>query len=901
MNLRNSLLLAALIGVATAAVPATAAADSSLRVVPLHDLAAQIYAAADDVSQAREQHRSMADVAANLRELRGAFDAATHANSPGRAHADEVFANKLRELAPLLASIEHAINTKQAGNIPSLVPAHLPAALRARFGVVDEHDGGACDHALGLGAGIEVDGRLRERGEVWFRFEAKGPALYRVSTAATPLDTEIAVYARCPKTTEEAPLSANDDAFGLAAAAPIDLLSTPGPRWVRVRNLGPKGAVAVQVQSAGTISGRVTDLRTGASLANARVRLFDQDGSYATGGYPDANGNFTTTVTAGSYHAVAGADHHLIQVWPQGYCTNNYYDLDNCDLSHAALIVVTANTLTPGVNFALDPGARISGRIRDHLTGLAATDAHVTLYDNAGQPSDSASVDDAGRYDFQALLGGVHYALATSPTHMPQLYANMNCMLANCSALAGTPIPVGSDAVVQNVDFDLKPYLYLNVAVHLVDDGDANYSTVNVYNTAGALVLSQAAYGPPTPSAIGPFDPGTYRVTASSSGHLPQLYNQIDCAADCVSNLASGTPVTLANGSPAPTLAFNLKPTPTVSGKITDSVSGAGLFDASVLLVSTSGSGYAIRTSTAPDGTYLLSRINPGSYYVIARSDDHHDEAYPNASCLDFAYDSTGCSLAQAQPLVISLSAANLTHIDMALSRNSSIAGKMHYRALGTAYFPIQSASVLVYDSQGHFVASSFTDENGGYLIKDLVPGTYYAATSDYRYFGQAYGGVNCPVPNQACDPTGGMPIVLGSAQDIVGIDLDPIANSLIVGRVTNATTGQGIAGAALDIWDGSNNEYCSSTAADANGYYLAGNANYSCNQSVAFKVSSDAGSSFINQVFSGVNCPTGPAYLGLCSLANATRITVPTTQPQPIVANFVLHPNDVVFANGFD
>jgi len=43
------------------------------------------------------------------------------------------------------------------------------------------------------------------------------------------------------------------------------------------------------------------------------------------------------------------------------------------------------------------------------------------------------------------------------------------------------------------------------------------------------------------------------------------------------------------------------------------------------------------------------------------------------------------------------------------------------------------------------------------------------------------------------------------------------------------------------------------------------------------------------------------PAFLGLCPLANATPIAVPTTSPTPIVVGFTLSRVDAVFANGFD
>jgi hypothetical protein len=898
MRLKNSLLLAATAWIfAPAAHAVDVNADTAVRASVLRDLATRIYAAADEIGQARINHRAMAaDVPARLSELRSAFDVAARGKPASLPDDDVISANKARQLAPLLANVDRASRATNEGAASALIPAHLPAAQRASFGAVDARNGGTCDSALGLTVGTERDGRLVGHGEVWFRFEAPGPALYRVSTAATPLDTEIAVYAQCPHSVDAAPLSINDDAFGLAAAAPIDLRKTPGPRWIHVRNLGPAGDVAVVAGSAGTVNGRITDLRSGTAIPNAEVYLFSEAGNYAGSQSVDSNGNYSVSVEPGNYNATADAQYHLGQVWPHGPCRNSF-SIQSCDLANASLIAVAANASVTHIDFALDPGALISGRVRERGAETAIGDAQVQIYDSAGQYITGAVVDGAGRYIFRGLSGGTYYLLASSNTHTPQVYDHFDCIATGCSVLSGTPLVVPVDAFVQNVDFDLASLLYVNATINFVDAATTS-SAIIVYNSSGTVVLTEYAY-PGQSNVIGPLAAGSYYISASSTGHFSQLYNHINCATTCANDFATAILVSVSSGTPAPTLVFDLMPTPTVSGRITDAASGEGLANTTIYAWPTDG--YSSNsTSTAADGTYTLSLLSPGSYYLLARSADHHDVAYPNASCSDFAYDLSGCVPGQAQALTIAYGTSNLTHVDMALTKNGSISGTVHFRTPGTSLFPAAGASVTLYDAQGYPFTSTNADNNGVYRFNDLVAGTYFVETIDYRYFGQVYAGQDCPIFNQSCNPTGGSPITLGAGQVTSGIDFDPVANTAIVGRVTDSLTGAGIGGVALDLWSGTDNNLCGSIATDANGYYVLGGYYYYCNGATR-KISTDAGSLFIDQVYSGVACPAGPAYLGLCPLSGATLITVPTTQPQPIIATFSLRSSDPLFANGFD
>jgi hypothetical protein len=83
---------------------------------------------------------------------------------------------------------------------------------------------------------------------------------------------------------------------------------------------------------------------------------------------------------------------------------------------------------------------------------------------------------------------------------------------------------------------------------------------------------------------------------------------------------------------------------------------------------------------------------------------------------------------------------------------------------------------------------------------------------------------------------------------------------------------------------------------ADAQGYYASPG-----NLDNGYYVATEAGDGYVDQVYSGISCPLGAAYYGLCPFNNATAITLDGSATQPHIVDFVLQTNDPIFANGFE
>jgi hypothetical protein len=202
---------------------------------------------------------------------------------------------------------------------------------------------------------------------------------------------------------------------------------------------------------------------------------------------------------------------------------------------------------------------------------------------------------------------------------------------------------------------------------------------------------------------------------------------------------------------------------------------------------------------------------------------------------------------------------------------------------------------VNVYDTNGTEVAQAQTDTLGNYLVRDLPSGTYFAyAQGDYstQYIPQIWQQMDCL---STCDPTTGTPIPVTANTAVGGIDFQLSRLDAIVGRVTNAL-GDPIGGTVVDLFDSTNGNYVGSGVADVQGYYVA-----QAFLDNSYYVATEGGNSYVDQLYSGVSCPLGPAYYGLCPFNSATSVTLSSFDTQPHIVDFVLQSNDPIFANGFE
>lgn len=805
---------------------------------------------------------------------------ATHA-PPGTTDA---LSHKLDAVSNYVAALR--VSASRASS-RSPAPAQLPLAKRTMIAALAPQRGGACRGAIGIEAGSEVDAHLPAGGEIWLHV-ASSAAPVRVDTSATAVDSAIEVFGACPATGGTATVSADDD-LGLSARVVLPAGERDG-RWLRVRNLGAAGDIAVVAATTGAISGTLHD--TEGNPLSGYVYALTAAGNVADSTYVPSGTIYTLSLDAGSYYVVASGDGRVVSAWPGIECPGYFY---SCNLALAQPVSVAGGATTSGIDFSLGQGGRISGRVREANTGLLLPGAAVHAV-NADGDEFWTNADATGRYSIPTLPAGTYRVWTEESAHLPQRYNGLDCPTPpqTCAFEAGTPVMLARNTAHDGVDFSLKRMPFITVHMNLLPGGAASYPIVQVYDASGASVLT-GYVDAGTTRTIGPFAPGTYRVVASADGYASQLFDHIACADDCSSQLASATPISIDFDAPIPLATFDLSPRGEVHGRITDLADASPLAAVAVNVYPSNGIWPLYYTTSAADGTYATKGLPAGSYWIVAVSPDHRDTAYPNAPCSDLDTSLSHCQLGSAQLVVVG--ETNVTGVDIAMPRNAMIAGAVSPRAP----FPLDPWSqpyVTVYDDNGTQLRQAYVAADGSYSVADLPAGSYFATAGMSLGFGQVYDGIDCPLLGTTCSPLGGTPLPVAQGQLLTGVDFVVTDARQVVGRVTDAASGSGIPGIAIDAWYAPSGTHCDAAITAADGTYAVGHACVGAD----ILLSTDSGGGYVDEVYDDHACPSGPAYSGLCSLANASPVAFPTS---PVVsqADFALVPRDpdLIFANGFD
>ena len=815
---------------------------------------------------------------------------------------DETSTKKLWALGRELALIRQFGSTTS----PRAVAAR-PARSQLALEVLAPTHGSSCDNALGLTLNGPVRLGLATGADAWFYVPVRSMQALHVATRSDGPDPSLSVYAKCA---QNLPLATNDDALGLDADV---IVATDGidAAFVHVINNGASGSIDVNaVTAVGTITGTVRDVITAQPINSAYVEAFTSttNGGYVPGVYTDYNGSYTLAPTeAGSYYVAAEASYHIARVYPSGNCKYSIYgygnlDYTDCDVSHATTVTVSETTSVSGINFALGAGVQISGQVRatdnDPIPG-----ATVTLSGASDAQLTRIGTDTAGHYTIANLPPDTYFAQAGDIGFVSQLWNHINCVAQPyqlCTTASATPITVGT-VDVTGINFSLqKSSTITGIIADAHGPISIPYSQVSVtlIDQSGNVVGAADADGSGR-YTISPVPVGTYYLYTTVTGYFGQLYSGDDRMAQCTDQLAGATPIQVAVNEQQIEADFTLTPLPTVSGRVTDAVTGAPLANIAVVVTESPNTYSYPSTAVTTDasGNFLISNVGPGTYYVWAQSPDHVDQIYSGVSCeyLDNYYANLHCDLSTATLLNISYAVATPSRMDFALQPSASISGRVIERAGTASDLPATGVSVNIYDATGTLVAYGVNDATGAYKVPDLAPGTYYAlATSSFyfpRFISQQWQNTNCA----SCVPTTGTPIHLMPGTAASDIDFQLTSLDSIVGRVVDES-GQPIRGAVVDLFDSTSKTYVTGAASDAAGYYaVEGTINSS------YYVATEAGGGYVDQVYSGISCPFGSVYDEHCSLNGASTVNLSGTATQPHVINFVLTVGDRVFRNGFE
>ncbi len=163
-------------------------------------------------------------------------------------------------------------------------------------------------------------------------------------------------------------------------------------------------------------------------------------------------------------------------------------------------------------------------------------------------------------------------------------------------------------------------------------DGDVNYQSVDVLNLDGTLAdnVNTVRLLEPNEYAVSGLFPGTYKVQFNRYDHDSyrtaqegQYYNAVPESA----GLGSAAAITVASGQTVSNINQVRRIGGTLTGKLLGA-SGAPLADAAVRVYTKDGALVTRRATTAADGTFKVTGLSTGPYFVAAESEGESGPIY---------------------------------------------------------------------------------------------------------------------------------------------------------------------------------------------------------------------------------------------------------------------------------
>ncbi len=292
--------------------------------------------------------------------------------------------------------------------------------------------------------GPAVGGEISVADEVdAYEFAVTTAGNYGVQTLAgtggTTMDTMLYLYG---------PDDANifitsDDDGGPGALSFIGMYLVPGTYYVNVRGYSTStGEYSVQVITAGSISGKVTD-PSSAGVSDAEVGLYEgASNSSLDYGYTDGSGNYVFIVAAGTYKLAVDPNNPAYAF--EWY--NNQYSWYTADT-----VTVTAGNATTA-NVQLGAAGYITGNVAA-LNGAPIDDLYIGVCNLNGEWISYDYSDSSGNYSVGSLPSG-SYMVRFYDYHYPGFASEWYNNQADFST--ANPVAVTAGSTTPNINAQLS-------------------------------------------------------------------------------------------------------------------------------------------------------------------------------------------------------------------------------------------------------------------------------------------------------------------------------------------------------------------------------------------------------------------------------------------------------------
>ena len=518
--------------------------------------------------------------------------------------------------------------------------------------------------------------------------------------------------------------------------------------------------VDFELRAGGRVSGKVIDAATALPLSGVTVSIVEPTGATAATATSDLSGNYVTGagILSGNYFATTGNS--------AGYQNELYNDIrcnGPCTIAAGASFAVTEGATTPGIDFSLDRGGRVSGQVTDAATGTPLQGVTVAVPDSSGRQVATATSDAGGNYITGAgVSAGTYYARTTNAIgFVDELYNDRPCP-TGCPIVGGNTFGVAAGSTTPGIHFALVRGGRIAGVVTNESTGQPLGSvTVQIFDATAQLFTTAVtnAFGVYTSNAGLPS--GTYYArTVNSLGYLNELFGGLPCAAGCL--VTGGTPIVVASPDATTGRDFALSPGGRVAGRVTDTL-GAPLRNVTVSIRDASGTSLVTGITNAA-GDYITAQGLPSGDYFVRTTNalGYINQLHASPSPIPCV---GNCDVTAGTLVHVDLGVTTMD-IDFALEAGARVRGIVT-RTDGT---PIPNVTVSIVNALGVQVASGVTDGTGTYVTGTGFPtGNYFAVTQNTQGFvNKIFDNIPCI---GSCTPTTGTAVLAVAGTTTPGID----------------------------------------------------------------------------------------------------------------------------------
>jgi len=438
------------------------------------------------------------------------------------------------------------------------------------------------------------------------------------------------------------------------------------------------------------ITGTVTDKVTGTPLWDINVSVYNAvTGAWAGSGYTDNSGGFRISGLVSGGYKIRFSSYSNTGYVAQWYGNKNQQ-------STATVVNVIASETVTGINAALETGAIITGTVTDKVSGAPIQGILVNaVSSDSGMFAGYGYTDSSGAYRVTGLASGNYklqfsgngyvsqwfddkagQALATAVSvTAPNTVADINVLLTRGGSISGT------------ISDRISGVGIVSVSLSVIDRSSGEWLGGGTSDSNGNYTITGLASG-------------SYSLRiypAYGSGYLEKWYGGQDgyLCADSVTvtapNATTGIDALLDMGG-------------SVSGRVTDAVTGAGISGLRIFLLNiASQSTNSFNTAIDATGAYTVSGV-PGGEYSL----------YLSAPGYIGSFGST----------VVRITAPTLlTGVDGTLVKGGGISGRITDSSAGNGVggVMVRAMDILTRSTLG----STTSDYNGNYTIDGLPNGSY--------------------------------------------------------------------------------------------------------------------------------------------------------------------------------